>query len=161
MLLPAPVGAEAPERQHWSKLFGILIFGRLCIIFVVIKFLFVSILHYHPLHNFESSFHSGTVEWILYCDLNLLLRFFVFFILHLFLKLIALNFLISSHVCIENLPLSGFQGERGYLRGVSLHTLLSEWQVECLWWSFLEVELVAERFLLSLVISLNYNLNLK
>ena len=161
MLLSAPVGAETPKRQHWSKLFGILIFGRVSVIFVVIKLFFVSVLYDHSLHDLKCSFHCYTVERIFYCDLDLLLRLFVFFILHHLLMFIALDFLIGGHIGIENLPLSCFQREGRNFRRISLETLLSEWQIECLWRAFLEVKLVAEWFLLSFVISLDYNLNLK
>ena len=132
MLLPAPVGAEAPERQHRSKLFGILVFGRLSVIFVVVKLFFISVLHYHSLHDLKSPLHSHTVEGVFHCHLDLLLRLFVFFVLHLLLKFIPLDFLIGRHIGIENLPLSGLQGEGRNLRGISLETLLSKWEVECL-----------------------------
>jgi hypothetical protein len=62
----------------------------------------------------------------------LLLRLFVFFILHHLLMFIALDFLIGRHIGIENLPLSGFQREGRNFRRISLETLLSEWQIECL-----------------------------
>ena len=109
MLLPASVSAETPQRQHRPKLLGVLVFRRLGIIFVVVKLFFVSVLDDHSLHNFERSFHADTEQRVLNLHLLLLLRLFLFFILHLFLDLIALDLFISGHVCIEDLPLSGFQ----------------------------------------------------
>ena len=132
MLLSAPVSAETPERQHRPKLFGILVFGRVSVIFVVVKLFFISVLYYHSLHDFKCPLHSHTVEGIFYCHLNLLLRLFVFFVLHLLFEFIALDFFIGGHIGVENLPLGGFQREGRDLRGVCLHTLLSKRQVECL-----------------------------
>jgi hypothetical protein len=77
-------------------------------------------------------------------DLLLLYGLLVFLILHLLLELLALNFFVSSHIGIEDLPLGRLKRKVRALRGVSLDTLLAERQVEGLRGALLVVELVTE-----------------
>ena len=87
---------------------------------------------------------------------GLLDRALVLFVLHLFLKFSSLDFLIGCHVGIENLPLGSLQGEVRLYRGISFDAALFQRKVEGLARSLLVVELVAERFLLSPIVSINY-----
>lgn len=77
-----------------------------------------------------------------------LLRFlFVLFVLHLLFKLLPLDIFISLHVLVKDHPLSCLEREVGHNWWVSLHTLLSEWKIESLRRSLLEVKLVPKRLL--------------
>jgi len=83
--------------------------------------------------------------------LHWLLILFVFLLLLIFN---SLDLFECGHIGIEDLPLSGLQGEGGALRRVCLDTLLSNGEIECLGSTFLEIKLVAKRLLLSAIIAL-------
>lgn len=156
MLPPAFVCWESPKREHRTVVVRLWVLSGIFIVLVVLEFLFISILDDHSLHYLESSLHRCTIKWILNMLLLLLSVFLVSLSLHLLFKINTLHFFILCHVWVEDHPLSGFDGEVGAVRRVSLDSFFSEREVECLGGSFLEVELISQRFLLSFVITLHY-----
>ena len=84
---------------------------------------------------------------MLLLDLNRLAL--VLLVLHGLFNISSLDFLVLIHVSIKDLPLGCFGGEVGLDWRVGLDTFFSDWQVEGLVGSFLEVELVSKGLLLS------------
>jgi len=88
---------------------------------------------------------------VLLLDLN---WFLILLVLHLLLSFLSLDFFPSLEIGIENHPLGGLKRESGANWRVSFDTLFSEWHVEGLGRSLLEIELISKRFLLGVFINL-------
>lgn len=84
-----------------------------------------------------------------------LLRLFIFFIFHCLFKLLSLNVFVCLHVWVEYHPLSGFEREVRHDGWVCLKASISNWKIERLGRSFLEIELVPERLLDGCLITLS------
>jgi len=80
--------------------------------------------------------------------LNLNWLVLVFFVFHGLFNVSSLSLFILVHVSIKDLPLSGFSCKVTLDWWVSLDTFLSDWKVESLVSSLLEIELISEGFLL-------------
>ena len=81
--------------------------------------------------------------------LNLNWLVLVFFVFHGLFNVSSLSLFVLVHVSIKDLPLSSFSCKVTLDWWISLDTFLSDWKVESLVSSLLEVKLISERFLLS------------
>ena len=81
--------------------------------------------------------------------LNLNWLVLVFFVFHGLFNVSSLSFFVLVHVSIKDLPLSGFSCKVTLDWWISLDTFLSDWKIESLVSSLLEIELISKGFLLS------------
>jgi hypothetical protein len=132
MLLSTSFSGESPKWQYRSNIGVRCFFCLVSIVFVIVKLFFISVLHDHSFHNFESSLHRSRVKRILNILNNLLNWSLVFFIFHLFFKLKSLHFFICIHICIKDLPLSGLKREICLNRGICLNTSFLQRKIESL-----------------------------
>jgi len=142
---------ETPQWQDRSVVTVFSVFSVVLIIFVILELFIISVLNDHSLHNLECSLHGVGIEWILnmlLLDLNWLVL--VLFVFHGFFDVSSLDLLVLVHVSIKDLPLSGFSCKVTLDWWISLDTFLSDWKIESLVSSLLEVELIPKGLLLSL-----------
>jgi len=133
VLLSTALSRETPQRQDRAvKRARRSIVYLLGIVSVIVELLLISILDNHSFHYFEGTFHRCRVERILNGGYNLLNRLFIFPVFHCLLEFGTLVLFICSHICIEDLPLSGLEGEVSLDRRVSFDTALLQGQVESL-----------------------------
>jgi hypothetical protein len=121
-----------------------------------VELLIISILNDHTLHDLKCAFHWSRVKRIFDCCNSLLNRSLILFVLHLLFELSSLDLFVSSHISIEDLPLSCFEREVSLNGRISLDTAFFKREVKCLTWALLIVELVSQWLLLSSVVSVHY-----
>lgn len=156
VLLARLLSRETPQRKHGTVVAGLGVFGVILVVLVIFELDIVGVLNNHALHNLEGTLHGRRVEGILDVLLLNLNGLLILLVLHLLLEDLSLVVLVSLEVGIEDHPLGGLEGEvRAHWR-ISLNTLMANGQVEGLRRALLEVELVSQRLLLVLVVSLNY-----
>lgn len=93
--------------------------------------------------------------------LDLLWFLLVLFVLHLFFKLLPLYIFISLHVLVKDHPLGCLERKVRHDWWICLHTLFSEWKIESLRRSLLEVKLISERLLDGELVTLSWTLSFK
>lgn len=153
VLLPRLLSGESPKRKDRAVVLGNRILHLILVVLVIIKLLLISVLHDHSLHDLEGSLHGGGVEsvffWRRLGDLGL------FLLLDLLFPLSFQVCFVLAHVGVEDLPLGGFSGEPVKGWRVSFYTSFFKRQIKSLNGALLEIELVPERLLLNLFISLD------